>query len=119
MAPLNVEIQFTGDPRQACEVAKERLELLPLVETADFHIDQTRQGFAEPISIILGTVVFLKVSTAAVSQLRILLRELAGLQKDLTGTQSILVDIDGEKLEPDKIDDKALAELVEGLKSSE
>jgi hypothetical protein len=115
MAGLEIEIAVSGDPRHASEVIKERLEQLPAVGSAEFEVKEIRQGFAETASLLLGTVAVLKLSRMGISELRHLLRELAGLQKDLTGAQSILVNVGGEKLEPEKVDDGKLEKLAKLL----
>src|SRR3984957_13921516 len=115
MNKLKIEFKVTGDPRQAKELLKERLEVLPMVEEADVEIKEARQGFGEALSILMASVVILKLGTAAVAQFRTLLRELAALERDLTGTQSILVHVHGKPLKPSEIDDKTLLKLLEEM----
>lgn len=118
MAAIQIEVTVSGDANQARDAVKDRLEVLPLVQDATVDIGETKQGFGEAATIILGTIVLLKLGTAAVAQFRLLLRELAGLQRDLTGAQSIIVTIDGEKLDPSKVDDDKLIELVAKLSAN-
>jgi hypothetical protein len=113
MKLLEVEFIVSNDPRIAKEAIMGRLEVLPLVEEASLRIDETRQGFGDAITVLVGTVMVLQLGTAAVSQLRQLLRELAGLQRDLTGVQSILVKVENEKLDPSKIDDNQLQKILD------
>lgn len=117
MAELQIEFRVTGDASKASAAIKERLEILPFVKTADVTIEKVSAGMGEAISLLVGTVSVLGLSTAGVAQLRALLRELAGLQRDLTGTQSLLIHVGDEKLEPAKVDDAMLEKLLEILRS--
>ncbi|GAA4699084.1 hypothetical protein [Phytohabitans rumicis] len=103
-----------ADPGQADAVAaavRERLGQLDGVDRVQAAPTETRD-LATVIAVVAAAVAFTRSGGDLVASLRHLVQELQGLVTDLRGLKRVVLNVDGEEVDIDQMDDEQLAALA-------
>ena len=111
---LSFEIEEGADGQALAREVQEMLMALPAVSEAEADVESTRLTGAEVVAAIAVGVLVTRGARELVEELNLLIPQIAQMVRGIRGLKAAFVEVDGENVPIEAMDEGHIATLVSG-----